>query len=236
VDNVERPRVRVHQLRTYDLPDVGDHLIHFTGRIGPKTDDVDPIILKRLPQQRLAHILVDGVIRGFQTFGAGAPVVCLTESTKAAVTRLVFERRYEPCGIGFSKQFVFERNGGPALYVRGDEWEAATSNLLQPIRSRLVRFWPGAVADSGEYLPDALSTPSEWLHEREWRVPTELRFSWEDVEFLIVPDLHWQSFYAEWLADWAGNEYASVFAKIPTVVMASTGDVLRDQLGLWAAK
>lgn len=35
--------MRIHQLRTYDLPDVGDHLIHFTGRTG-LTYDVPPEI------------------------------------------------------------------------------------------------------------------------------------------------------------------------------------------------
>ena len=33
--------MRVNPLLTYNLPDVGDHLIHFTGRLGPKTADVE---------------------------------------------------------------------------------------------------------------------------------------------------------------------------------------------------
>jgi len=63
-------------------------------------------------QERLLRILVDQRIRAFQTFGAGGPVVALTESTKAAVTTLVGERRYQPCGVCFSKQFVFDHHGG----------------------------------------------------------------------------------------------------------------------------
>jgi hypothetical protein len=94
--------MRIHPLRTYDLPDVSDHVIHFTGRDGPRIN-VDLAIANLPPQKRLLQILVDGAVRGFQTFGAGAPVVCFTESTKAAVIRLIGERRYEPCGIGFSK-------------------------------------------------------------------------------------------------------------------------------------
>lgn len=174
--------MRVFRLRTYDLPDVGDHLIHFTGRNGPRIN-VEPAITELSAQERLLHILVDGVIRGFETFAAAAPVVCFTESTKAAVMRLIREGRYEPCGIGFSKQLVFDKDGGPALYVRGDEWQTATEALPLPLRSRLVRFWPGAEPEAGQILPGHLSTMSEWLHEREWRAPTELRFGWTDVKF-----------------------------------------------------
>jgi hypothetical protein len=210
--------MRTYPLRTYDLPDVSDHLIHFTGRVGPKMA-VDPVIANMQAQQRLARILVDGVLRGFETFGADAPVVCFTESTKQAVPRLLLQRRYEPCGIAFSKQFVFDNGGGPALYVRGDEWVTATQGLPQPLRARLVRFWPGAAADPGEYLPSHLTSMSEWLHEREWRVAGDLHFAWSDVEFLIVPDERWQDFYADWIAGWAGGQYAQVFARIPAVVM-----------------
>jgi hypothetical protein len=134
----------------------------------------------------------------------------------------------------FSKQLVFEGNGGPALYVRGDEWQAAASALPQPLRSRLVRFWPGAEQGPGELLPDYLRTTSEWLHEREWRVPTEFRFDWDSVRFLIVPNSSWQLFYENWIASWAGEEYAAAFAAIPTVVMDNAGNVLHDDSGVWA--
>jgi hypothetical protein len=224
--------MRVYRLQTYDLPDVGDHLIHFTGRIGRRIN-VDPAIEAMPAQERLLHILVDGVVRGFETFGAEAPVVCFTESVKASVMRLIRDGRYEPCGIGFSKQHVFDRKGGPALYVRGDEWSTATAVLPQPLRCRLVRFWPGAQADPGEYLPNHLLTASEWLHEREWRVPTELRFDWQDVKFLIVPDPRWQEFYASWIESWAGAEYATVFAAIPAIVMDQAGNLLREEAGIW---
>ena len=140
---------------------------------------------------------------------------------------------YEPCGVGFSKQFVFNNGGGPALYVRGDEWATATETLPPPLRRRLVRFWPGAMPDGGEVLPAHLSGESEWLHEREWRVPGDLHFGWADVDFLIVPHPKWQSFYASWIEDWAGEEYAYVFARIPAAVVNESGQVLADGSGIW---
>ena len=223
--------MHVRALRTYGVPDLADHVIHFTGRSGGRIN-VDERIENLPDQERLLHILVDQRIRGFETFGASTPVTCLTESTKAAVVRLVAEGRYTPCGIGFSKQLVFDAGGGPALYVRGDEWPAVT-NLAQPLRSRVVRFWPGADPEEGEQLPAHLSGPSEWLHEREWRVPGDLIFGWQDVKFLIVPHPNWQSFYASWIGGWAGDEYAAYFERIPAVVMNAHGSISHDELGIW---
>jgi hypothetical protein len=226
--------MRTRRLTTYNLPDLGDHLIHFTGRNGPKADDVDSAIKDLSGQKRLAKILEEGVIRGFETFGGSAPVVCLTESVKESVTSLIAEGRYEPCGVGFSKQFIFDKQGGPALYVRGDEWETATSALPEPLRARLVRFWPGAEAEPGEDLPWYLQSKSEWLHEREWRVAGELRFCLADVKFLIFPDLDWHDSYAEWVEERWGPEPAAVFQAIPSVVMNPDGHVIRDDTGIWA--
>jgi hypothetical protein len=36
---VSSRRAARHQLRIYDLPDIGDHLIHFTGRTGGRMGD-----------------------------------------------------------------------------------------------------------------------------------------------------------------------------------------------------
>jgi hypothetical protein len=202
--------MRVQPLQTYDLPDVGDHLIHFTGRSGARTDDVDQRILNLSPERRLVEILVDRVIRGFEAFGAGAPVACFSESTKASIPKLIRDGRYAPYGIAFSKQLIFENGGGPALYVRGDEWETMAAAVPQPVRSRLVRFWPGAVSPDGKKLPHPLENRSEWLHEREWRVPNEFRFDWRDVTFLVIPNTSWQQFYANWLTGRSGSKPARV--------------------------
>jgi len=44
--------MRVFPLRTSNLPDLADHVIHFTGRAG-KRAYVDPEIAKRPAEQRL---------------------------------------------------------------------------------------------------------------------------------------------------------------------------------------
>jgi hypothetical protein len=233
--------VRVHPLRTYNLPDIGDHLVHFTGRTGGRFGVPEDIRDLDAPG-RLAQILYQGRIRAVPTFGTGGrPIVAFTESSQASVLRLISEGRYTPWGIGFSKQPIFDQGGGPVLYVRGDEWNAATAALPDPLRARLVRFWPGATWDVGDpplldgamQLPDALANPSEWLHEREWRVPNDVVFGWGDVKFLIVPSPDWAALEAQQYGLAYGDEYAQHFAAIPLVAIDATGQLLYDGSGIW---
>ena len=224
--------MNVNPLRRLRSPDLADHVIHFTGRAGPRIN-VDPEIEALDDESRLLRILQTGELLGFETFGAASSVVCLTESTKTAISFLVREGRYTPCGVGFSKQYVFDRGGGPALYVRGDEWSMVQS-LPEPLRSRAVRFWPGAAPAPGEFLASDLTAPSEWLHEREWRVPERLVFDWDDVEFLLVPSVGWGQDRAGVIAESIGDEWAAWFAAIPSVVLAADGCVVEDASGIWA--
>lgn len=192
-------------------------------------------------RQGVAQLLYEGRIKAIPTFGTGRrPIVAFTESSQASVLRLIAEGRYRPWGIGFTKQFVFERGGGPVLYVRGDEWDEATAALPDPARARAVRFWPGATWENGdpllfdaEQLPDTLANPSEWLHEREWRVPQDLAFGWEDVSFLIVPAADWALLEAQQYENAYGDEYAQHFAAIPVVAIDETGQLLHDGSGIW---
>lgn len=234
--------MRVHPLRTYNLPDVGDYLIHFTGRTGLRLAVPDDIRDLDAPG-RLAQILHEGRIRAVPTFGTGRrPVVAFTESAQASVLRLIGERRYTPWGLGFSKQSVFDQGGGPVLYVRGDEWDAATDALPDPLRARIVRFWPGASWEEGDpvmfdgvrQLPDHLANESQWLHEREWRVPWDFGFTWDDVKFLIVPSTDWAALEAQQYELAYGELYAQHFAAIPIVAIDEAGQRLYDSSGIWA--
>jgi hypothetical protein len=223
--------MKVRPLRRYDLPDMADHVIHFTGRADSQVK-LDPAIGAMSDEQRLLQILLEGRVRSFTTFGGGDAVACLTESTKPSISSLLCERRYTPCGVGFTKQFVFDCGGGPALYIRGDEWEA-TKALPAALRSRVVRFWPGADAEQVEVIPTSMSGRSEWLHEREWRVPGDLKFGWDDVEFLIVRHSDWQSSCSSLVESQADENVAGWFASIPAVVMSQDGVVVCDDTGIW---
>ena len=50
--------MKVRLLRTYNVPDIADHVIHFTGRAG-KRINVDPTVEALPDEQRLLQILAD---------------------------------------------------------------------------------------------------------------------------------------------------------------------------------
>ena len=68
------------------------------------------------------------------------------------------------------------------------------------VHRRAVDRQEGARLDRARVV--GLSDPDEARRTR--------RFSWHDVKFLIVPDAGWQVFYASWIEDWAGPEYAQI--------------------------
>ena len=114
---------------------------------------------------------------GFESFGSGSPVVCFCDGSWETLDWLVQQQRYEPWGLMLDKEYVYEVGGGPAYYVRDDEWTARPAWA----KPRSVRFQP-RVAD--------------WTHEREWRVPLReedptLRIDYDAVVALLVGDEDW---------------------------------------------
>jgi hypothetical protein len=125
-------------------------------------------------------ILEERSIRAYTTFFAPSPVVCFTESTPTGPRYFFEEVGYEPWGIVFSKQRVYDAGGGPVFHVRADEWEQ-TRAWQEPMRSGAVRLDPGN---------------SEWLEERDRRVPGQgdppaFRFELGDIAAVIVGRLPW---------------------------------------------
>lgn len=178
----------VRTLRPSDLEDFPRQVIHLTGRQG-QTGCGDATILGADPGERLLRILVEGQVRAFPMFGVGLPAACFTENRTDVINHLIADDRYKPWGVGFTKEYLFQRGGGPALEVRGDEWHLADA-WPDALRARLKRLWPGAYpSDPSVTLPWYLRGQSEWSFEREWRVPLgSLEFTEAHVEFVICPD------------------------------------------------
>lgn len=186
----------VNSLSTKQSPDLPDVLIHMTGRQGRLGTGVRDDIAALDPTRRLASILFNQLVAPTTPFGCDWPVVCLTQTTRTALAHLTLNGRYNGTGIAFHTQAVFDVGGGPAFYVRGDEfneWRAAS--LPESLKARAVRFWPGSSNSTpNDLLSSFLHGPSQWLHEREWRIPRPSEeaadWSWQfkptDVAFLLV--------------------------------------------------
>jgi len=179
----------VNALDHIEHPDFNDVVIHFTGRVGPS---LRPKAIEAMTDwERLSAVVGDSRLIGQEMPGSRASAVCFTEATSRGCAWLISAGRYSSCGIAFSKAFLFSAGGGPVLQVRGDEWSSVFS-WTESMRARAVRFWPGASSGTGERLPWWLEGRSEWLFEREWRVPTpegHLTFDFSNIAFLVLPSV-----------------------------------------------
>lgn len=214
--------MRVNDLDRIAHPDFNDVLIHFTGRTGPSNRPVEIEVMS--DWERLVSILRGGNLCGLEMPGAKARAVCFTEATSQGCTWLVNDGRYTSCGIAFSKRFLFGLGGGPVLQVRGDEWPEVFK-WPETLRARAVRLWPGARPDGQETLPWWVSGRSEWLYEREWRVPTPegiLGFPLEEVAFLVLPSVE---LFKAWVRDVADDDpsLASSLASMRYIVFGAVG-------------
>ncbi len=114
------------------------------------------------------------------------PACCFTECTWSSL--YPHSEEYSRFGVGFTKEFLFANDGGPALYVPPHLFRAQSKYRFAP------ELYPFVTTFSPSYAPpEYLSTfwankpPRDFTHEREWRVPHNLDFSLDDIVFVIVP-------------------------------------------------
>ena len=155
--------------------DLATLAIHWT-RTRPAVDD----FLGEEPQPaRDAADILDDILRESRLLGGtghirgGHTCVCFTEAPLAemasmfaiaAVAEDTGALRYEPFGVGVSKQWLFESGGRPAIYQSDAEYEQLPVNF----RWRHCRYEP----------PDI-----DFTWEREWRIPAD--------ELALDPDQTW---------------------------------------------
>lgn len=178
------------------------------------------------------QVVGSGTILASVPYGNDLGAACFTESTVRGVSWLIAEQHFVPFGIAFTKTFLFANGGAPAITIRGDEWKHV-NQLPAELRARAIRLWPGAVPDQGEWLPSHLQSRSEWLGEREWRVPAEagtpaLTFETSDIAFLVVPDPEWIRTNVRLLVKAGGKEAGRRLASVRWIALSATGEVLAN--------
>lgn len=108
-----------------------------------------------------------------------ARAVCFTECIWEGLAGL--SDQYSSYGIVFSKRMIFDLGGGPALYVRGDAMVSVGNEIPVLVHPFIVPFDPDAKMRPG--------VPLDWLHEREWRLPKPLEFSFANIEYVLVESI-----------------------------------------------
>ena len=164
--------------------DMSKYVVHFAKAETPRTAYDNAI-----------SILYERRIVAAKSFGAGrklAPArrsVCFSEMPLHHLKRLADVRG--PHGIGFRKEFIVERGGGPILYAYKDTPQA---HAIKAMVNAAAHDPNAPVWDIAPFvdLPGTYGNSMylyEW--EREWRHVGDLEFSELDPAFLIIPaDLH----------------------------------------------
>ncbi|KQN24732.1 hypothetical protein ASE88_16835 [Sphingomonas sp. Leaf38] len=139
-------------------------------------------------------ILYQRRIAAANAFGAGrklAPArrsVCFSEVPLHHLKRLADVRG--PHGIGFRKEFIVERGGGPILYAYKETSQAQAINEMVQAAAHDPNSPVWRVAPFVD-LPGTYGSSTylyEW--EREWRHVGNLDFLVTDPTFLIIPESH----------------------------------------------
>jgi hypothetical protein len=182
-------------LRPVEHPDLSAVLTHFCDRTRPQ-DGIPAGIRDMAAPQRLESILWESRLRAFVTYSGGDPAVCLTEATLSGLNFLIGRRSYQPWGLVFDRQSVYDADGGPVWYARPDEYYSLkdlyrSGKISSRIQSWLVRLEPGS---------------SDWLEEREWRIPLSAAAAAEPalplqalrLVALLVGDPNWSPTRVGW--------------------------------------
>ncbi|WNY24943.1 hypothetical protein [Methanolapillus millepedarum] len=175
---------------SYNKPDSSFYIVHFTKSKAPFCKEKENPIRSsvKIDQKnfksafnRLESILKSKTIFASMMPWTKASCVCFTECPWTSLIHHAEE--YSPFGIGFNKKFIFDSGGGPALYIRSDfenltekdkdRWPPGVFNFITP-------FWPN-------YTKQVKKLKHvDYTHEREWRVPGNLTFEYQDIEFVVV--------------------------------------------------
>lgn len=162
--------------------DMSEYVVHFT----KKTDESDVASVCKL-------ILAQKVILAKKSWGTDKSQiecpksVCFTEVPLHELRRFI--SKYGEFGIGFRKEHIVGKGGGPIMYAYSETRQSEIfKNLARNTRGnkddpiwKLAPFvdHPGKTAGVGSYF-------FEW--EREWRHIGDLEFSESDPAFFIFPE------------------------------------------------
>jgi hypothetical protein len=122
-------------------------------------------------------------------------VSCYTEVPLDQIHRLVGKipgRKFcfEPYGLVFTRQFILEENGEPAVYVNGYGPAKKALNSVSALYDLAVSKEDGVSRRLYGILPyvTLMSEAYDFSWEREWRVKGRLEFSLRDIYCAILPE------------------------------------------------
>ena len=175
-------------------PDFSNYVAHFT-------KDKDPYYKKYHPQaqlkgeisgsafERLLSILKSKTIYSTIMPWSKMKAVCFTECPWTSFHSHAQE--YSCYGLGFKKETLFKVGGGPVHYMRTDVFQkqfeqiGAGKHFCEELYTFIAPFAP-AYAPPEYFESEWVKKVVDYSHEREWRVPTDYSFEYNQIEFVVV--------------------------------------------------
>ncbi|MGB3739103.1 MAG: hypothetical protein WA948_07095 [Pontixanthobacter sp.] len=155
-----------------------------------------------VPYENLVKILEGKTLKAGSLPWTGNPAVCFTECPWSSL--LAHVGHYSAFGLGFTKPHVFAAGGGPAYYVRADHWEKQQWD--NHVRTFVTPFWPAYRPQSEKFKKQLGGKSIDFAHEREWRVPHDFTFEYEQVQFVVLPGYEEMARFPKELKDAVGRE------------------------------
>jgi len=181
--------------------------------------DGDPLFVHRQApaKERLMSILRDRIIHAspMPFLPTDRRAVCFTECIWEGLNRLA--EQYSAYGVVFSKRLIFDSGGGPALYLRGDTLVAIRDQIPRELHPFIAPFDPESKLKPNVRL--------DWLHEREWRLPDSLSFTYAAVEYVLVESIE----DASWVVHQIGAQQLPESKVIPMEVYRSIKQAWSDR-------
>ncbi|MCS5696943.1 hypothetical protein [Desulfofundulus thermocisternus] len=125
------------------------------------------------PWETLKTILTEKCIRASVTGYYGklnnTKAVCFADLSIRGLQR--HSAKYSPYGLAFLKELIFDKGGGPALYIREDIIKQIPffPDILKPFVNKINLY------------------TYDFHHEREWRVPGDFHFEYHEISVLFAP-------------------------------------------------
>ena len=173
-------------------PDFSQYVVHFTSDRPPfGIQAEDKADRAKAMTGMNGYERLSSILRSWEIWATPMPwtnrrAVCFTECTWASL--LDHASQYSPFGVGFSKPFLFACGGGPAIYMRADLFEKQKENggFHDHLMAFLTPFWPFYAPYDHRKDFYGIKKGVDYTHEREWRVPHDLKFGPDRIEFVIV--------------------------------------------------
>ena len=172
-------------------PDFSDYVAHFTANRAAyggtdQNEGAKATGLAGTARDRLGNILTAKSVWATKLPHTDTHGACFTECTWASL--LDHAEEYSEYGIGFSKEFLFSKGGGPAVYIRADLYEAQLKHrgFDADLYKFLTPYRPFYAPDPFKKKFSPNKPDIDYTHEREWRVTSDLSFDYGDVQFVVV--------------------------------------------------